>query len=180
MVGLLNGFNFGLELRNCLLPAISGKHFEERYGGDWSRSFDPWTSGESVISPSYTHISPTPSGYLHLQVSILQETDDGFYMHQASLVYIMMVFVQWEAPIQGPPISNPTLCRLDKGLSLVQQPHQWRSSSALKTGRREVQGSNPSHACRPSRSEFSFVFSETCVNTGWASLERPPRRAHPL
>ena len=36
----------------------------------------------------------------------------------------------------------------------------------LKTGRREVPGSNPGRACRPSRSEFSVVFSETRVNTG--------------
>ena len=36
----------------------------------------------------------------------------------------------------------------------------------LKTGRREVPGSNPGRVCRPSRSEFSVVFSETRVNTG--------------
>ena len=36
----------------------------------------------------------------------------------------------------------------------------------LKTERREVPGSNPGRACRPSRSEFSVVFSETRVNTG--------------
>ena len=36
----------------------------------------------------------------------------------------------------------------------------------LKTGRREVPGSNPVRACRPSRSEFSVVFSETLVNMG--------------
>ena len=36
----------------------------------------------------------------------------------------------------------------------------------LKTGRREVPGSNPGRGCRPSRSEFSVVFSETRVNTG--------------
>ena len=35
----------------------------------------------------------------------------------------------------------------------------------LETGRREVLGSN-GRACRPSRSEFSVVFSETRVNTG--------------
>ena len=35
----------------------------------------------------------------------------------------------------------------------------------LKTGRREVPGSSPS-SCRPRRSEFSVVFSETRVNTG--------------
>ena len=40
------------------------------------------------------------------------------------------------------------------------------SAVTLKTGRREVQGSNPGRACRPSCSEFSVVFSETCVNTG--------------
>ena len=36
----------------------------------------------------------------------------------------------------------------------------------LKTGRREVGGSNPGRACRPSRSEFSVVFSETRVSMG--------------
>ena len=36
----------------------------------------------------------------------------------------------------------------------------------LKTGRREGAGSNPCRACRPSRSEFPVVFSETRVNTG--------------
>ena len=36
----------------------------------------------------------------------------------------------------------------------------------LKTGRREVPGSNLGRACRPSCSEFSVVFSETRVNTG--------------
>ena len=36
----------------------------------------------------------------------------------------------------------------------------------LKTGRRELPGSNPGRACRPSRSEFSVVFSETRVDTG--------------
>ena len=33
----------------------------------------------------------------------------------------------------------------------------------LKTGRWEVPGSNPGRAYRPSRSEFSVVFSETRV-----------------
>ena len=51
---------------------------------------------------------------------------------------------------------------------------------ALKTGRREVPGSNPDHAYRNSRSELSVVFSETSVNTDWDPLERPPLRAHPL
>ena len=37
---------------------------------------------------------------------------------------------------------------------------------ALKTGRREVPGSNPGRACRPSRSEFSVIFSENRLNTG--------------
>ena len=40
------------------------------------------------------------------------------------------------------------------------------TAEMLKTGRREVPGSNSGHACRPSRSEFSVVFYETCVNTG--------------
>ena len=37
---------------------------------------------------------------------------------------------------------------------------------ALKTGRREVPGSNLDRTCRPSSSEFSLVFSETRLNTG--------------
>ena len=47
----------------------------------------------------------------------------------------------------------------------------------LKTGRRKVPGSIPGRACRPSRSEFSVVFSETRVNTGQDPLERRLRRA---
>ena len=50
----------------------------------------------------------------------------------------------------------------------------------LKTGRREVPGSNHGRACRPSRSEFSVFFSEIRVNAGWDPLERPPRSTlHP-
>ena len=36
----------------------------------------------------------------------------------------------------------------------------------LKTGRREVSGSNLGRACRTTLSEFSVVFSETRVYTG--------------
>ena len=42
-------------------------------------------------------------------------------------------------------------------------PHQWRSGSALKAGRREVLGLIPGCACRPCFLEFSVVFSETCL-----------------
>ena len=42
--------------------------------------------------------------------------------------------------------------------------HQWRSGSVLEAGRREVPGSILDRVCRPSRSEFSVVFSETRVN----------------
>ena len=41
----------------------------------------------------------------------------------------------------------------------------------FKTGRREVQGSIPGRACRPSRSEFSAVVSEIRLNRGWDPLE---------
>ena len=58
--------------------------------------------------------------------------------------------------------------------------HQWPSGSALKTGRREVPGAIPGRACRPSRSDFLWFFSETRVNTGQDLLERPPQRALPL
>ena len=42
------------------------------------------------------------------------------------------------------------------------KPHQLRIGSALKPW----PGSTPRRACRPNRSEFSLVFSETRVNTG--------------
>ena len=34
--------------------------------------------------------------------------------------------------------------------------HQWRSGSALKTGRWKVSGSIPGRVCQPSRSEFPW------------------------
>ena len=55
--------------------------------------------------------------------------------------------------------------------------HQQRSGSDLETGGREVPCSIAGPACRPSRSEFSVVFSETRVNTGQDHLERSPWRA---
>ena len=42
--------------------------------------------------------------------------------------------------------------------------------STQKTGRRELSGSIPGRACRPSRSEFSGNFSETRVCTGYDPL----------
>ena len=50
------------------------------------------------------------------------------------------------------------------------------SAVTLKTGRREMPGSNPGCACRPSRSEFSVVFSET---RGLGSLRKSPTEAIP-
>ena len=44
--------------------------------------------------------------------------------------------------------------------------YQWPSGSVLKTGRREVPGSIPGSAYRPSRSEFFMFFSETRLNMG--------------
>ena len=49
-----------------------------------------------------------------------------------------------------------------------------------KTGRREVPGSFLGHACGPSRSEFSVVFSKTRINTGQDPFERPPKKGVPL
>ena len=40
-----------------------------------------------------------------------------------------------------------------------------RPSGYAQSGRREVPGSFLGHACRPTHSEFSVVFSETRVNT---------------
>ena len=58
--------------------------------------------------------------------------------------------------------------------SFLSSNHQWSSDSALKTGRRKQPGSIPGHACRPSCLEFSMVFTETRINTGWNPLEKPP------
>ena len=44
----------------------------------------------------------------------------------------------------------------------------------IETGRREVPGSIPGRACRPSRSEITVVFSKIRLNTGKDPLERPP------
>ena len=58
------------------------------------------------------------------------------------------------------------ICLYWKGvISNAVLPYQWRSGSALKAGRQVVPSSFPGLAYRPSRSEFSMVFSETRVNT---------------
>ena len=51
---------------------------------------------------------------------------------------------------------------------------QWPSCSAQIW---KVPGSSPGRACRPSRSEFSLVFSETSENTG--SLRKTPAEGTP-
>ena len=48
-------------------------------------------------------------------------------------------------------------------LSMALPETEW---FCTQTGRREVPGSNLGSACRPSRSQFSVVFSEIRVNTG--------------
>ena len=68
----------------------------------------------------------------------------------------------------GKPVAEPKIPGSNPGQGMdvelsVPWPHQWLRS---KTGRREVPGSFFGRACRPSRSEFSVVFSETRVNTG--------------
>ena len=68
----------------------------------------------------------------------------------------------------GKPDATPKVPGSNPGLGMDvktvrPRPHQWLRS---KTGRREVPGSFLGRACRPSRSEFSVVFSETRVNTG--------------
>ena len=69
--------------------------------------------------------------------------------------------------------------RVQHGCQTVHPRHdQWLNRSPLNIGRRQVPGSIIGDACRPSCSEFSVVFSETCVNTAWDPLERPSRREH--
>ena len=48
----------------------------------------------------------------------------------------------------------------------IQKIHFIKRKFNIQTGRREVPGSNPGRACRPSLSEFSVVISETHVYTG--------------
>ena len=57
------------------------------------------------------------------------------------------------------------LTQLQECLHVKESPTSGRVVM-LKTERREVPGSNRGRACRPSGSEFSVVFSETCVNMG--------------
>ena len=67
-------------------------------------------------------------------------------MHdEASNLFLLMPKVFWIAHMLGPTSGGVVV---------------------LKIGRREVPGSNPGRACRPRRSVFSVIFSETRVNTG--------------
>ena len=59
------------------------------------------------------------------------------------------------------------LSHLYVAVSVLLLPHQWRSGSALKTGRREIPSSIRDRACQPNRAEFSVVFSETHGNMVW-------------
>ena len=63
------------------------------------------------------------------------------------------------------------------GVYLLLMPHQWRSRSALKTGRREEPGPISGHASRPNRSEISVIFSETRINKGLGSLRKTCKEA---
>ena len=63
-----------------------------------------------------------------------------------------------------------TTLKLQSSSALFFQVHNGPISGGavtLKTGTREMPGPNPGRACQPSRSEFSVVFSETCVNKGY-------------
>ena len=60
---------------------------------------------------------------------------------------------------------------------ILTSPHQWRSCYALEIGKREVPGSNPGRACRPSRLDFSVIFFEIRLNMGKDPLERPATEA---
>ena len=50
----------------------------------------------------------------------------------------------------------------------------WQSGFALKTGKREVPGSIPGHACQPSHSEFSRGFLRNSCKYGQGSLRSIP------
>ena len=54
-------------------------------------------------------------------------------------------------------------------------PTNDRAVMGSKTGRREVPGSIPGSACRPTRSEIFVVFSEKREKMSQDPLERPPK-----
>ena len=89
--------------------------------------------------------------------------------------------VQWleeTAAVPKVPGSNSWKC-IDVKLSVLGPPPVAERFCTKKTGRREVPGPIPSHACRPSCSEFFVVFSEVHVNTGQGPLERSPMEGIP-
>ena len=68
----------------------------------------------------------------------------------------------------GKPAAEPKVPGSNPGQGMgvelsVLGPHQWLRS---KIGRREVSGLFLGRACRPTRSKFSVVFSESRVNMG--------------
>ena len=62
---------------------------------------------------------------------------------------------------------------------LYHKPHQWPSSSVLKVGRREVQGSIPGRTCRPSCSKFFVVFFVYKYGKGCLKKNTPLRALSP-
>ena len=73
--------------------------------------------------------------------------------------------VQWFGkPAAAPKVLGSNQC-MDVKLSVLGPTNGWEVPR-WEIGRREVPGSILGHACRPSRPEFSVVFSEIRVNTG--------------
>ena len=57
--------------------------------------------------------------------------------------------------------------------------HHWPSDSALKVGRRDVPGSIPGRAWRPSRSEFSVFFLRNLLKYELGYLRKTPTEGVP-
>ena len=97
-----------------------------------------------------------------------------------TLIFVSIIINGWQVIFFYPGVElSHRVCWQIRIFPEVKQPHQWQNGNELKAGRREVPGSNPVRTCWPSCLEFSVFFFETCVNTGWDSLERPPQRAFP-
>ena len=79
---------------------------------------------------------------------------------------------------EAPVLQNTSNIYICAGYVPLTVP-QWPNSSVLKTGRREVLGSILGRDCRPSRSQFSVIFSEIYINTAQDPLGRPPAEGIP-
>ena len=89
--------------------------------------------------------------------------DYSLSVSQSVYSFICLLFSRPTVKWLGKPAAERKVPDSNPGMAWMSSPHQWLLS---KAGRWKEPGSFLGRACRPSRSEFSVVFSETLVNTG--------------